>query len=146
MSFLLAAFVGSEATVAAAGALAGEHRISRLGHNLHIVELDSVPMRRPLSSPEFHFLTPQLAAAGMAASAIGDVGYLEAAFFGGDGCQASIVWRDGGVVFGPLKADDDEPPVPPLSEWPINQALRFFGVRATPHVDEFRTVDLGRFR
>jgi hypothetical protein len=80
------------------------------------------------------------------ASAIGQIGYIEAAFFGGEGLQGSIVWRDGGVVFGPLQADDDEPPVPPLSDWPINQALRFFGVTAATDMDEFRTVDLGRFR
>jgi hypothetical protein len=146
VSYVLAAFIGREPTIAAASALAGEHRVSRLGHDLHLVELDSEPVRKPLFSDRFHFLTPRLAATAIAASAIGDIGFIEAGFFGGDGLQGSIIWRDGEVVFGPLTANDDEPPIPPLAEWPINQALRFFGVEAKPEMDEFRTVNLGRFR
>ncbi len=103
-------------------------------------------MRKPQFSERFQHLTPNLAAAASTASAIGDVGYVEANFFGADGNQACVVWRDGGVVFGPFHADDDEPPTPPLHDWPINQALRFFGVKAQPGHDEFDTVNLGRFR
>jgi hypothetical protein len=146
VSFLLAAFIGNEPAMSAAASMVGCHRVTRLGYNLHLVELSADGMRKPLYSDLFHQLTPELAAAAMTASVIGDVGYIEANFFGGDGNQACIVWRDGNVVFGPLRADDDEPPTPRLRDWPINQALRFFSVVAQPDRDEFDTVNLGRFR
>jgi len=146
MSFLLAAFIGKEPAVAAAASLAGCHRVSRLGHDLHLVELRADGMRKVQYSELFHQLTPYLAVAASTASAIGDVGYIEANFFGGDGNQSCIVWRGGEVVFGPLRVDDEEPPTPRLRDWPINRALRFFGVEAQPGHDEFDTVNLGRFR
>jgi hypothetical protein len=146
MSFLLAAFIGNEPAVAAAASLAGCHRVARLGHDLHLVELTADGMSEPQYSELFHHLTPPLAAAASTASAIGDVGYIEANFFGGDGNQSCIVWRDGEVVLGALRVDDEEPPTPRLRDWPINRALRFFGVKAQSGHDEFDTVNLGRFR
>ena len=146
MSFLLAAFIGNELAISAAASLAGRHRVSRLGHNLHLVELRADGTRKPQYSDLFHHLTPNLAAAATTASAVGDIGYIEANFFGGDGNQACIVWRDSNVVFGPLRVDDEEPPTPRLRDWPINRALQFFGVTAQPGRDEFDTVNLGRFR
>lgn len=146
MSFLLAAFIGNEPAVAAAASLADCHRVSRLGRDLHLVELTADGMRKPQYSELFDHLTPDLAAAASTASVVGGVGYIEANFFGGDGDQACAIWRDGNVVFGPLRVDDEEPPTPRLRDWPINQALRFFGVKAQPGRDEFDTVNLGRFR
>ena len=149
MSYTLAAFIGNEATVEAAGALTGNHRVSRLAYDLHMLELKSDPMRRERFSDEFYFLTPRLASAAAIASTIGDIAYLEAEFFGGEGAQACIVWRDGEVAFGPFREDDEDPPVAPLRDWPINRALRLFGVRADTdldeYMDEFRAVNLGRF-
>ena len=89
------------------------------------------------------------------ASAGGNVVYVEAEFFGGDGAQASMVWRDGRLVLGPVidppgfprrdRARDE--PRPPLAELPINRALRELGVRrAAAAMDEFETVGLGRHR
>ena len=146
MSYVFSAFIGNEVTVEAAAALVRQHRVSRLGRSLHMVELNRHVIDDGRYSRQFYFLTPRLASAAAVASVLGDIGYIEAEFFGGDGSQACVVWRDGDVVFGPLRADDEEPPVPPLHDWPINQALRFFGVQASLEMDEFRTVGLERFR
>ena len=77
------------------------------------------------------------------ASAAGPVAYMEAAFHGGSGEQASLVWDTGTIVLGPL-VDLDVSPSPAA---PINQALRRLGVRTEPPAeDEFATVGLGRHR
>jgi hypothetical protein len=77
------------------------------------------------------------------ASGAGPVAYLEAAFQGGSGEQASIVWDRGSVVLGPL-VDLEVSPSPAA---PINRALRRLGVRIEPPAeDEFATVGLGRRR
>jgi hypothetical protein len=77
------------------------------------------------------------------ASGAGPVAYLEAAFHGGSGEQASIVWDRGTVVLGPL-VDLDVSPSPAA---PINRALQRLGVRVEPPAeDEFATIGLGRHR
>jgi hypothetical protein len=77
------------------------------------------------------------------ASGAGPVAYLEAAFHGGSGEQASIVWDRRTVVLGPL-VDLEVSPSPAA---PINRALQRLGVRvAPPAEDEFATIGLGRHR
>lgn len=77
------------------------------------------------------------------ASGTGPVAYLEAAFSGGSGEQASMVWEREAVVLGPLV----DLQVSPSSSAPINRALRRLGVRVEPPAeDEFATVGLGRHR
>jgi hypothetical protein len=77
------------------------------------------------------------------ASGAGPVAYLEAAFHGGSGEQASIVWDRGTVVLGPL-VDLEVSPSPAA---PINRALQRLGVRVEPPAeDEFATIGLGRYR
>jgi hypothetical protein len=61
--------------------------------------------------------------------------YLEAEYFGGQGNQASVIWEDGSLVFGPIRAADA-----------INQALRLFGVEKKDCLDEFEALGLGRHR
>jgi hypothetical protein len=73
----------------------------------------------------------------------GPVAYVEAAFHGGSGEQASIVWDHGAVVLGPL-VDLEVCPSPTA---PINSALQRLGVRVEPPAeDEFATIGLGRHR
>lgn len=146
MSYVLEAFIGREAIVATAAAIVRRHRVSRLDRNLHMVELGDHDPDEPLYSDQFYNLTVDLASAAATASHLGDIAYIEAEFFGGEGSQSCIIWRGGEVVFGPLRADDEDPPVPPLSDWPINRALRYFGIRAGDGQDEFDTVGLSRFR
>lgn len=146
MSYVLNALIGREVVVATASALVGRHRVSRLANNLHIVELDDEDVEQPLYLEHFYGLTNDLAVAAATASHVGDIAYIEAEFSGGQGSQACIVWREGDVVLGPLHADHEYPPVPPLRDWPINRALRYFGVNAADGKDEFDTVGLARFR
>jgi hypothetical protein len=63
------------------------------------------------------------------------IAYVEAEFFGGAGTQASVVWEEGRLLFGPVVADDA-----------INQALRMLGVAKKEHLDEFAELSLGRHR
>jgi hypothetical protein len=85
----------------------------------------------------------QLASVLADASGAGPVAYLEAAFHGGSGEQASIVWDRGTVVLGPLLDLD----VSPSADAPINRALQRLGVRTEPPAeDEFATIGLGRHR
>jgi hypothetical protein len=58
----------------------------------------------------------------------GPVAYLEAAFFGGEGLQAAVVWNDGVTVLGPIIEQAGERRW--LHEGAINQALREIGVTA----------------
>ena len=66
---------------------------------------------------------------------LGECIYIEAEFFGGDGVQASAIYR-GGVQQGSIV----------LSDSAINQALRAIGVIAKSPLDEFDSVGLGRER
>ena len=79
-------------------------------------------------------------------SSLGPVAYLEAEFWGGDGCQASVVWDARSVVHGPI-VEQDAFSRAPLGDGAINQALRRLGVRVGEGApDEFATVGLGRHR
>lgn len=71
------------------------------------------------------------------------IGYVETDYVGGTGAQGAAVFADGAVTFraatpirrGPAKRED-----------PVNTALRHLGVMASPQVDEFDTLGLGRYR
>ncbi|MES2638744.1 MAG: hypothetical protein V4850_04660 [Myxococcota bacterium] len=63
------------------------------------------------------------------------IAYVEAEFFGGAGTQASVVWEQGHVTFGPE-----------VSDHAINHALRVLGVRPSGDQDEFDALMLGTYR
>jgi len=65
----------------------------------------------------------------------GAIAYVEAEFFGGDGIQASAVWKEGKLIFGPL-----------VDVSAINEALRRLGVTKGNHHDEFDSLGLGTYR
>jgi hypothetical protein len=69
-------------------------------------------------------------------SATGRVGYIETDYFGGVGEQAAAVWEGGRTILGPRKGESG----------PINDALRFLGVRRTLSEDEFVVAGLDRHR
>ena len=77
-------------------------------------------------------------------SAAGPVACVEAEYFGGVGEQRAAVWDGGGLVLGPLLAEEGEPF--PADGSPVSQALRRLGVRAGAGEDEFSAVRLDRHR
>lgn len=78
---------------------------------------------------------PRIAALCAKASLIAPVALVEAEFFGGEGTQKATVWDATAIVLGPL-VDDDA----------INEALHELGVEPSGSLDEFDTLDLGRYR
>lgn len=65
----------------------------------------------------------------------GSVAYIEAEFFGGAGVQAHVMWHENAVS-----------PQPVVGQRAINEALRQLGVDPEEDLDEFDSVDLGRYR
>lgn len=68
------------------------------------------------------------------ASHQGAIACVTAEYWAGVGGQAAMVWRSGQVVLGPIVGHNA-----------INEALRQLGVVVTKSLDEFNTVDLGRY-
>lgn len=65
----------------------------------------------------------------------GKVAYVEATFFGGAGTQGCVTWDGTGTTSKPF-----------VETSAINAALRFLGVTARDHHDEFDAVGLGKYR
>lgn len=78
--------------------------------------------------------------------------YVHCEFFGGDGVQAAIAWRDESIIFGPrftrTRGELADPPYqaadPPGMA--INAGLRALGIQAAGRNDEFSTIGLGKHR
>lgn len=64
-----------------------------------------------------------------------EIGYIEAEYFGGDGYQNGLFYRDSKCI---LKCVNDETA--------INKVLQGLKVENDPNKDEFDTVGLGRYR
>jgi hypothetical protein len=70
------------------------------------------------------------------------VAYITTGYFGGQGGQDALAWRDGVLCFSPATPGYRR-------TWPhspISQALRLLGIVADAGMDEFDTVGLGRHR
>lgn len=80
------------------------------------------------------------------ASRAGPLAYVETDYFGGEGGQAAILWRGGERVLGPAAIRAESEHARPRQFWPINAALRGFGIAAAPGLDEFDTLGLGEYR
>ena len=76
-------------------------------------------------------------------SATGPVVYVATEFFGGDGVQDALVWRDGALV---LQVGSKEDNAEPWPDSPISRALRHIGVTAFDESDEFDALGLGAHR
>lgn len=96
----------------------------------------------------FSYLSPAIETIARQASFDAPVAYVEADIFGGSGTQAAIVWHEGAVLYGPVRADFGWPPPPEPTRpaWPFNCALRHLGVARGDAVDEFEAAGLGRRR
>ncbi|NKY41233.1 hypothetical protein [Cellulomonas septica] len=95
--------------------------------------------------PGFERLSVAMAAILRDLSSGGPIAYVESEAFGGVGTEASIVWRDGDVIAGPLTLAEHESP--PLDQSPINRALASIGATVRPPAcDLFATLGLDRYR
>jgi len=88
---------------------------------------------------EFEYLNKSVIEVLEDVSSLGEVSYIETDYFGGDGAQSSIVWKDGKVIYGPVQSSN-------TNINPINDALKILGVRIIKRHDEFDEVNLGRYR
>jgi hypothetical protein len=95
----------------------------------------------------FFYLSSAVETIARQASFDAPVAYVEADIFGGSGTQAAIVWHEGAVLYGPVRADVGWPAREPTRPaWPFNYALRHLGVDRGDAVDEFEAAGLGRRR
>lgn len=90
-------------------------------------------------------LTTSLMTVASNASTAGPVAYVEADYSGRKGSQASVVWKNKKILYGPhyegigeLPSRGDE-----LREMPINAALRIIGAERGNHKDPFEALGLG---
>jgi hypothetical protein len=69
-----------------------------------------------------------------------EIGEISTDYFGGAGSQAATLWKDGKKFFS--RSDEDSWSDP----GPINELLKSMGVVNSPGMDEFDTINLGRYR
>lgn len=80
-------------------------------------------------------IDPVIERLGLKFSLKGDVAYLGAEFFGGEGCQTSVVFSN---------KEMNSPPM--IAAHAINSALRALGVEKGKEFDEFDALGLGKHR
>lgn len=98
---------------------------------------DRMPPPLNFCFDEFTYLSKELSEMLMKASQDKYILYLETEYFGGEGFQSVIVYRNYEVVFGPTKSESGS----------ISDALEFIGVAVdVGHYDAFQSVGLGSFR
>jgi hypothetical protein len=81
----------------------------------------------------FEFLTGAVENWARALSSGLSVAYMETEYFGGEGFERSVVFRDSNVILGPLDGGGA-----------VNRALRVLGVVPAPGQEEFDAAGLGR--
>lgn len=93
---------------------------------------------------------PRLSTGDMAFAATASRGtvlaYVETNYFGGEGEQSAMLWRDGSEVLRPTRMATATARTRPPYLWPVNVALRGLGITALAGQDEFTTFGLGHFR
>jgi hypothetical protein len=70
------------------------------------------------------------------------IAYIETEYFGGSGGQGAVLWRDGKIMFGPVRTND----AVVLLDGAINIAVRQIGVERGQAIDEFAALGLDRYR
>lgn len=98
--------------------------------------LDSVAADYSRTADGFTYLSPSLEAFLAAHSSHAALVYFETEYFGGDGTQAAVTFRDGH----PLS------PTPSSGDGAINRALGCLGITPNGAFDEFAYVGLNRYR
>lgn len=121
-------------------------RLVTLGEGLSMVPLSETLLRElqrkadgatdPTDvSGALEFLTPAVEHWARSLSHECVVAYVETEYFGGEGFERAVVWRDARLALGPLDGTGS-----------INRALRALGVQGRNGQEEFEVVGLGRHR
>jgi hypothetical protein len=71
------------------------------------------------------------------------IAHITTDYYGGVGAQTAVVWNKGQLVYKGNTAYQEDTH---CTDRPINEALRYLGIIADPHLDEFDTVGLGQYR
>ena len=141
MGYYLKAFIGKTVDL---------ENIAKSFSSASVVKLDQglsiVPMTEDLFDQmnnmtasgninSFEFLTLNIETETLKCIGYNCCAYVEAEYFGGEGGQSGVIWKDGkrSVEFG-------------YGQGIINKVLNFFGVVANKDLDEFDTLGLGRYR
>ena len=98
--------------------------------------LDSIASDYTHTVDGFTYLSASLAAFLADHSRQAALVYLETEYFGGDGSQAAVAYRDGQTLS----------PTPSSGDGAINRALRCLGITQHTAFDEFDYVGLSRYR
>lgn len=112
-----------------------------LGENVQLIPLGTTVQERyeipflPLTDDGAMEIPSTLRSLWLQLGVDGDIAYIEAEIFGGQGTQAYVMIERSGCVSTPVVSADA-----------INAALRFLGVKAKPGKDEFDSVGLDKHR
>ena len=142
MAHSIAALIGDEHLIQRLAKRCGFSEPTGLSHGLSLIPwVDSVT-NEDLETFRFSederniSLAPETRDRLIEASRDGRVLLIVTSYFGGMGGQGAVIFEDGSLTHGPHWAD-----------WgTINEALEILGVQATPEMDQFDILGLGRFR
>lgn len=141
MAYILQAFIGEQTDLQIIADKYSNAQIVNVGQNVSIVpmtedlfdEINEMTISEDISS--FMFLTTNIEQAILRIIGTKLIGYIEAEYFGGQGGQAAIIWKEGHRFalfdYGPNS---------------INSVLKYFEVMTEKGKDEFDTINLGRHR
>ena len=142
MGHFIQAFIGARHSLEKIKQDYGASEVFDLKQGLSILPLidplyDSIPDEEDtnLIDERFQFLTPKIVKLLAEHSSNTSTGYIETDYFGGQGSQGAILARAGKIIYGPKIGDGS-----------INEALKLMGIQKASSLDEFDTVELGRFR
>jgi hypothetical protein len=147
MGHYIDGFVAKYELLAAAAKNVPEARVCRIGLGYGFFPMTDAVTREDDSAANYDFLyrlTCPMANWAVENSRQFPIAYVATDYFGGNGSQSALVWKDGAVIFGPIETKDNQLVSTPLLDLAINQAMRHLGVQRGTARDEFEAIGLGR--
>ncbi len=141
MGYTLQAFIGRQSDLKIISAKYDNAQVVSVGQEISIIpmtedlfdEINALSISEDINS--FTFLTTNIEQEILKLIDNNSIGYIEADYFGGEGGQIGILWKDKRR----LKLFDK-------THNTINSILKYFGTTAHFGKDEFDTLNLGRHR
>jgi hypothetical protein len=141
MGYYLRAFVGDSNTLQKLTNVYKSSKLVSLIDSLSMIPFtdllfDEIPkFQNSENISRFELLTTDIETSILNLFEHDTVGYFEADYFGGEGGQMGIIWKEGKR----LRIYD-------YSQGVINSILKYFGVKTANDLDEFESLNLGRHR